>query len=158
MNDDTALDPAGDQTCLTLWKASRAVEARALQSIAETGLCYSDFAVLEALLHKGPLAVNALGRKVSLTTGSITTAVDRLARRGLVERKDAPRDRRVRLVRLTPDGRELIEPVYRRHSGDLEEVVSVLTLEEPSTLVTLLRKLGKNAEAGARQTTTKEES
>lgn len=140
--------PTGAYTWLILWKAARAVEARALRSIEEAGLCASDFGVLEALFHKGPLPVNDLGRKVLLTTGSITTAVDRLAGRGLVERRGHPRDRRVRLVELTPQGRRLIEPSFARHEADLEAVVSVLTPGQRATLVALLRKLGKGAAEG----------
>ena len=138
--------PTGVHTWLVLSKATRAVEARAFQSIEETGLCASDFGVLEALLHKGALPVSVLGRKVLLTTGSITSAVDRLAKRGLVERRDHPEDGRVRLVELTPRGRELIEPAFERHAADLEEVVSVLAPEERATLVALLRKLGTATE------------
>ena len=138
--------PSGAHTYLVLWKAARALDARALRSIEGTGLCASDFGVLEALLHKGPLPVNVLGRKVLLTSGSITTAVDRLAARGLVTRRDDPADGRVRLVELTAAGRRLIAPAFARHEADLDEVVSVLTREERSRLVTLLRKLGKGAE------------
>ncbi len=141
--------PTGTHVWLVLSRANRAVEVRALQSIDGTGLCASDFGLLEALLHKGPLPVSVLGRKLLLTTGSITTAVDRLARRGLVRRKDHPQDRRVRLVELTPQGRELIEPAFVRHAADLEEVVSVLTPEERATLSALLRRLGKGAEGAA---------
>jgi MarR family 2-MHQ and catechol resistance regulon transcriptional repressor len=122
------------------------VEVRAHHSIEGAGLCASDFAILESLLHKGSLPVNALGKKVLLTTGSITTAVDRLAKRGLVSRRDDPDDRRVRLVELTPAGRRLIKPAFARHEEDLEKVVEVLTPTERTTLVALLRKLGKNAE------------
>src|SRR5690242_15236419 len=111
--------PTGTHVWLVLSRANRAVEARALQSIAGTGLCASDFGLLEALLHKGPLPVNVLGRKLLLTTGSITTAVDRLARRGLVRRKEHPQDRRVRLVELTTEGRQLIEPAFVQHAADL---------------------------------------
>jgi MarR family transcriptional regulator, 2-MHQ and catechol-resistance regulon repressor len=136
----------GVHTWLVLWKAHRAVEARAFQSIAETGLCASDFGILEALLHKGPLPVNVLGRKLLLTTGSITTAVDRLVSRGLVERKKHATDRRVRLVDLTAQGRLLIEPAFAQHAADLEQLVAVLTPAERSTLVALLRKLGTAAE------------
>ena len=138
--------PTGAHTWLVLWKATRAVEAWAFRSIEDTRLCPSDFGVLEALLHKGPLPVNVVGRKLLLTTGSITTAVDRLARRGLVERRDHPHDRRVRLVELTPRGRDVIEPAFARHAADLEELVSVLAPDERAALVTLLRKLGKAAE------------
>ena len=138
-------DVSGTHTWLVLWRASRAVEARAVASIADTGLGTSDFAILETLLHKGPLPVNTIGRKVLLTTGSITTAVDRLERKGLVVRKDDPDDRRVRQVQLTPAGRRLIKPAFEQHARDLDELVSVLTREERKTLVTLLRKLGRRA-------------
>ena len=142
--------PTGVHSWLILWKASRAVEARAHGSITGTGLCASDFAILETLLHKGPLPVNVIGRKVLLTTGSITSAVDRLAGRGLVTRKDDPADRRVRLVQLTPGGRKLIRPAFARHAADLERLIAVLSREERSTLVMLLRKLGKAAEGVGR--------
>lgn len=138
--------PTGPHTYLVLWRAARALEHRARRSIEGTGLHATDFGVLEALLHKGPLPVNTLGKKLLLTSGSITTAVDRLAERGLVERKDDPADRRVRLVALTPRGRRLIEPAFARHAADLEEAASVLSREERATLVALLRKLGTAAE------------
>jgi MarR family transcriptional regulator, 2-MHQ and catechol-resistance regulon repressor len=138
--------PTAAHTWLVLRKATQAVAGRALRSIEDAGLCASDFGILETLFHKGPLPVNTLGKKLLLTTGSITTAVDRLANRGLVERKGHPGDRRVRLVELTPKGRQLIKPAFARHEHDLEKLVSVLTREERATLVTLLRKLGKGAE------------
>ncbi|MDB4888057.1 MAG: transcriptional regulator, MarR family [Gemmatimonadetes bacterium] len=137
--------PTGPETVLVVWKASRALEARALDSIGATGLGASDFKVLEALLHKGALPVNVLGRKLLLTSGSITTAVDRLVERGLVERHEDATDRRVRQVALTEAGRALIEPLYARHAADLEAVVRVLSDAERRTLVTLLRKLGLHA-------------
>jgi MarR family transcriptional regulator, 2-MHQ and catechol-resistance regulon repressor len=138
--------PTGAHTYLVLARAARAVEAHALRSIADTGLGASDFVVLEVLLHKGPLPVNAIGRRVLLTSGSITTCVDRLARRGLVVRRDDPDDRRVRRVELTPAGRALIEPAFARHAADLDALVQVLGAEERATLVALLRRLGTAAE------------
>lgn len=141
--------PTAPETVLTLWKASRALEARALESIADTGLGASDFKVLEALLHKGALPVNVLGRTLLLTSGSITTAVDRLADRGLVARHGDATDRRVRQVALTGAGRALIEPIYARHAADLEAVVRVLSDAERGTLVALLRKLGLHAMTAA---------
>jgi MarR family transcriptional regulator, 2-MHQ and catechol-resistance regulon repressor len=141
-------NPTGPETVLVLWKASRAVEARALASIAGTGLGATDFGILEALLHKGPLPVSVLGRKMLITSGSITSAVDRLVRRGLVARRDDAEDRRVRRVHLTAEGRRLIAPAFVRHAADLEETVGALSRDERRTLVTLLRKLGLAA-AGA---------
>lgn len=137
--------PSGVHTWLVLGRAARAVEARAEESIAHTGLGITDFAILEALLHKGSMPVNALGRKLLLTSGSITTAVDRLVAKGLVGRSDHPDDRRVRVVELTREGRRLIVPAFARHEKDLEAVAAVLTANERITLLTLLRKLGKFA-------------
>jgi len=76
---------SGVHVFLVLWKAARAVESYAEKSITDLEMCGSDFAVLEALLHKGPLPVNEIGKKILLTSGSITVAVDRLEKRGLNE-------------------------------------------------------------------------
>ncbi len=106
----------------------------------------SDFAVLEALLHKGPLPVNALGAKVLLTSGSMTAAVDRLEKRGLVNRESDATDRRTRVVHLTTGGRQLIGKMFARHAHAMERAVGGLTAKERTALLDLLRKLGRGAE------------
>jgi MarR family 2-MHQ and catechol resistance regulon transcriptional repressor len=126
-------------------KAFQAVMPHAAESIDQTKLGDSDFRVLEALLHKGPLPVNTLGPKVWLTPGSISVAVDRLVEKGLVSRKDHPRDRRVRQVELTAKGRALITRGFREHATAMETVISVLSKNERLTLLRLLKKLGKHA-------------
>src|SRR6516162_11188097 len=112
---------------LVLWKTYRAMLAKADESKKNVGLGDSDFRVLEALLHKGSLPVNVIGEKVELTTGSITTAVDRMEAKWLVIRKNHPEDRRIRLVELTSKGRRLIEKAYAQHSIDMEKAMSVLS-------------------------------
>jgi MarR family 2-MHQ and catechol resistance regulon transcriptional repressor len=77
---------SGTHIRLTLGKAYRAIEKVARESIAETGLNLSDFTIMEALLHKGPLPVNTIGKKVLLTCGSMTAAVNRLQKKGFVKR------------------------------------------------------------------------
>ena len=132
---------------LLLMKAHRAVEKRSLSSIEGAGMCFSDFAILEALLHKGSLAVNTLGAKIPLTSGSATTAVDRLQSRGFVRRAGDAADRRARIVHLTAKGREWIERAFARHSLDMEVLMSALGGGERRQLARLLRKLGKHAAA-----------
>lgn len=132
-------------TWLLLWKSTRAVEIFAHKSIQNLGLGLSDFAVLEALLHKGPLLINDIGSKVLLTSGSMTFAVDRLQRQGLVERQVDPNDGRGRLVHLTAKGRKLIAKAFDQHAEDIDELMSVLSGSEREQLMQLLRKLGKNA-------------
>ncbi len=140
---------SGVHVFLVLWKAARAVEAYAEKSISELEFCGSDFAVLEALLHKGPLPVNEIGKKVLLTSGSITVAVDRLATRGLVERRAHGTDRRARIVHLTKEGRKVITRVYADHAADMEGLAEAsLTRAERKTLIRLLKKIGYEA-AGA---------
>ncbi|HWB84651.1 MAG TPA: MarR family transcriptional regulator [Bryobacteraceae bacterium] len=132
---------------LLLWKTTKALEIHARRSVEATGLCLSDFGVLEALLHKGPLPVTALGKKVLISSGSITTAVDRLERDGLVERTDAATDRRSRIVHLTPKGMKLIRKLFDEHAHDMEQAFSSLSGPEQSDLAGLLRKLGHRVAA-----------
>jgi Transcriptional regulators len=138
-------DASGVHVWLVLMKAFQALMPHAAESIERTELGDSDFRVLEALLHKGPLPVNTLGPKVWLTPGSISVAVERLVKKGLVSRKGHPRDRRVRQVELTAKGRALITRGFLEHAAAMESVVSVLSKNERLTLLRLLKKLGKHA-------------
>ena len=143
---------SGVHVFLVLWKAARAVQAYAEKSVTNLEMCGSDFAVLEALLHKGPLPVNEIGRKVLLTSGSITVAVDRLEKKGLVQRRAHGTDRRARIVHLTKTGRKLITQAYTRHAQDIERLASAsLTATERATMIRLLKKIGYKAAAGAPQ-------
>ena len=132
---------------LVMMKAMRALRRYAAAGIEETGLCLSDFGVLEVLLHKGPLPVNTIGLIVDLTPGSISTAVDRLFAKGLVTRVESAEDRRVRVVALTPRGKDLIVSAFRKHSGQMRKVFSQLSPEEIRGLEMALKKAGKHAAA-----------
>jgi len=138
-------DSTGVHIWLVFMKAFQALLPHAAQSIERTQLGDSDFRVLEVLLHKGSLPVNTIGPKVWLTSGSISVAVDRLVRRGLVSRKDHPDDRRVRRVELTPKGRALITRGFGEHAAAMENLARVLSKNERLTLLRLLKKLGKHA-------------
>ncbi len=128
-----------------MMKAMRALTRYAAAGIEETGLGLSDFGVLEALLHKGPLPVNMIGLIVDLTPGSISTAVDRLFAKGLVSRVESSEDRRVRIVALSAAGRDLIASAFRKHSEQMKRVFSELSPEELRGLETALKKVGKSA-------------
>ena len=132
---------------LVLWRADKAVEAVENDRLARQGLCLTDFAILEVLLHKGPLPVNTIGKKVLLTSGSITSAVSRLQDKGMVTREADAQDRRVTRVRLTPEGQALITEHYQKHLECLREMAGALTPGERDTLVGLLKKLGRHAES-----------
>jgi MarR family transcriptional regulator, 2-MHQ and catechol-resistance regulon repressor len=132
---------------LVMMKAMRALTRYAAAGIEDTGLGLSDFGVLEALLHKGPLPVNTIGPIVDLTPGSISIAVDRLVAKGLVSRVESAEDRRVRIVALTPSGKDLIASAFRKHSGQIKRVFSELSQEELRALEVALKKVGRRAAA-----------
>src|SRR4026207_1251598 len=138
-------DSTGVHLWLVFMKAFQALFPHAAESIKRTELGDSDFRVLEALLHKGPLPVNTIGPKVWLTPGSISVAVDRLVKKGLVARKERAQDRRVRWVDLTGKGRALIVRAFRAHATAMEKAMRVLSKKERLTLQRLLKKLGKDA-------------
>src|SRR5258705_1257252 len=149
---------SGVHVFLVLWKAARAVQAYAEKSVSELELGASDFAVLEALLHKGPLPINEIGKKILLTSGSITIAVDRLEKKGLVERRAHGTDRRARIVHLTKAGRKLITRVYADHAADMEQLASAsLTRAERKTLIHLLKEICYEAAGGGQQNEEKKE-
>ena len=138
---------SGVHLWLILWKAYDAVREHAERHIQSLGLCLSDFGVLEALLHKGPLPVNTIGGLIRLTSGSITAAVDRLESKGLVERRNDPGDRRARVVHLTAAGRKLISSAFEDHEAAMERATSGLTASERGEAAALLKKLGLAAQA-----------
>src|SRR5204862_6411790 len=116
-------------------QALHALVPHAAGSIERTELGDSDSRVREIRRHKSPLPVNTIGPKVWLTPGSISVAVDRLVKKGLVSRKDHPGDRRVRQVGLTPKGRALISRGFAEHAAAMEDVANVLSKNERLTLL-----------------------
>lgn len=116
-------------------------------SIGGTGLVVSDFMVLEALLHKGPLTITELQKKALLASGSMTAAVDRVERKGLVVRTTTSEDRRAKVLELTETGRKTICQAFAEHAADLDAIMAVLSGEEKQELCQLARKLGLAAAA-----------
>jgi MarR family transcriptional regulator, 2-MHQ and catechol-resistance regulon repressor len=134
-----------DHVWLVMIKAMHALTRYATAGIEGTGLGNSDFRVLEVLLHKGPLPVNTIGPIVNLTPGSISIAVERLVEKGLVSRVESAEDRRVRIVALTPAGKNLIVPAFQRHAAQMRRAFSELSTEELCDFEVALKRIGKRA-------------
>jgi len=153
----TSPDDSGTHVWLVMMKAHRALERHAVRSIEAAEMGLSDFGTLELLLHKGPQRVNEIGRRIDLTSGSITAAVDRMEARGLVERKADAVDRRASVVELTPKGKALIVEVFGEHRAAMDRAAEALSPAERRTLIRLLKKLGLSADerlaAGAQEGT-----
>ncbi|MCF3947847.1 MarR family transcriptional regulator [Acidiphilium sp. AL] len=128
-----------------LLRASRAVVARTLPRLAEAGLTHTQLGVLEAVLHLGPLTQRDLTRKLLTSPGNLTDVIDKLARRGLVERVACKEDRRSVRVVLTDSGRAFIEGLFPGHAEDIAAAMAGVTGVELAELDRLLRRLGKGA-------------
>ena len=136
----------GTHIRLVLGRAAKAIERVDRDSIADAGLNFSDFSIMEALLHKGPMPINTIGEKVLLTSGSMTAAANRLEEKGLITRIQDPSDGRCFYLHLTKSGRRLITGAFARHSQNLEKIAAVLNPDERSELVRLLKKIGMHAQ------------
>ncbi len=131
------------------------VLSRAYQSIMEVakkdtqrfGLNLTEFGVLELLYHKGPHALQKIGGKILLASGSITYVVDRLEGKGFLERKACERDRRITYAFLTEKGKTLMEDIFPSHEEVLQQALSGITESEKTEAIQMLKKLGKYAAA-----------
>jgi len=126
-----------------LERAASAAFAYARVGLEEEGLTLSQFAVLEALYHLGPLFLGDLARRILTSSGNLTLVVDNLQKRGLVKRKQQGKDKRFILAAITPAGKKLIARIFPEHARRITEIMARLKPEEQQELGDLCRKLGK---------------
>lgn len=131
---------------VVLQRAINSVRARIQEKADLRGLTETEFGILEAVYHKGPLLLGDVQRKILLSSGGVTYTIDRLAEKGLISRQECPTDRRARYAVLTAKGREVIEEIFPEHAELIEEVMSGLSAREQEEATLLLRKLGLSAE------------
>ncbi|HEY2064643.1 MAG TPA: MarR family transcriptional regulator [Gemmatimonadaceae bacterium] len=140
-----------EETALKLWvvltRAQDAVKAHVEADIAGLEITTTEFGILEALYHRGPLLLGDVQKKILVSSGGVTYLVDRLVAKGLVERQDCPGDRRARYAALTPAGRTFIGRIFPRHAQAILRAVSGLTKAEQLAATDLLRRLGHAASA-----------
>ena len=132
---------------MVLVRATNAVNRTVDAEITSHDLTATEFGILEALYHKGPLLLGDVQKKILLSSGGVTYTVDRLAEKGLVERRECQSDRRARYAALTPRGEALIARLFPGHAQVIEQTLSALTAREQEELTALLRKLGLSAQA-----------
>lgn len=132
---------------IVLMRAGTAVGRHSDAHIAQHDLSPGEFAIMEALYHKGPLLLGEVQRKILVSSGGVTYLVDRLVAAGHVERRECLEDRRARYAALTPQGEALIERIFPEHADAIERALSGLSTADKRTAVDLLRKLGTTAAA-----------
>ena len=140
----TVSSPALD-LWIVLARAFESVRAQAETDIRQYGLTPSEFGVLEALYHKGPMSLTELQQKILVTSGGMTYLIDQLEKKGHVSRKPIPSDRRACQASLTSKGRKMIARIFPTHAETLEKILAGLSRAEQKTARKLLRQLGQHA-------------
>lgn len=131
---------------IKLMRASETVTSCINEHLRSHGLTTSQFGVLEALYHLGPMCQSELARKILKSSGNLTTVIDNLVREELVERTRNEDDRRMIDIYLTKEGAQLIQTIFPTHVRGVVETFSVLSLKEQEHLASLLKKLGLRAQ------------
>ena len=144
----TAREERALNAFITLQRAAETVAAVTSRHLTQHRLSESQFGVLEALHHLGPLAQKELGIKLLKTAGNITMVIDNLEKRGLVRRISNADDRRSFLINLTTKGERLIEEVFPVHLANIVAAFESLSVAEQETLRKLCRKLGTSMSEG----------
>lgn len=127
---------------IVLSRASKVILEEAHIPSNKYGLNRTEFAVLELLYHKGRQPIQKIGQKILLGSGSMTYVVDKLEKRGLLERVFCEEDKRITYMSITPEGVDLMTSIFPEHAENIESIMSSLTVEEQEIAISLIRKLG----------------
>ena len=127
---------------MALARCYSTITRAAARDVARHDLSLPQFAVLEALYHKGPLPLGEIGALLLVTGGNITYLVDHLEERGLVKRERKVNDRRVTYAALTPRGTALLDRIFPQHARYIGSLFATLDPDELAELRRLIKKLG----------------
>lgn len=167
LSDDVSGAPSGEQpsgspsgahplrldeestAALRLWvimsRAHSAIEAHAAADVARHGLTLAEFAIIEALYHRGPMLLGEVQRRILVSSGGITFLVDRLTGKGFVERRTCEADRRARYAALTARGEALVAEIFPEHAAAVTRAMETLPPETKHEIADALRELGRTA-------------
>lgn len=126
-------------------RAADAIREVIKSDAADNGLNPTEFSVLELLYHQGRQPIQSIGRKVLITSSSITYVVDKLEAKGYVEREECAEDRRVTYAKLTDEGKALMNRIWPEHEAKINELFASLEKEETETMIADLKKVGYRA-------------
>jgi MarR family 2-MHQ and catechol resistance regulon transcriptional repressor len=129
-------------TYVKLMRAAESITARVHKHLSTVGLTISQFGVLEAIYHLGPLSQRDLGQKILRSSGNITMVIDNLEKRRLVRRERNTSDRRIFIVHLTDEGQKLMHKIFPSHAALITNEMSVLNATDQKILGGLCRKVG----------------
>jgi len=134
----TALD-----TAIKLARATESLVSKTSLNLSAQNVTVSQFGILDAVYHLGPLTQKTLGEKILKSGGNITHVVDNLEKRALVKRHRGKNDRRNFEIHLTKKGEKLITKILPRYVKVIKDELSILSQEESEILQRLCKKIGK---------------
>lgn len=126
---------------IALSRTTQAIHKRTAGLVAKYGLTMSQFAVLEALYHKGSMNISEIIQSVLSTSGNMTVVISNLDKLELITKCTNPEDKRSSLISITEKGREIIEEIFPLHLKDLQVVFQALSNEEKELLTATLKKI-----------------
>jgi MarR family transcriptional regulator, 2-MHQ and catechol-resistance regulon repressor len=136
-----------DLKLFRVWmKASKVIVENIRKDIDSHNINNENFMTLELLYSKGPHPVQKISEILSIPSGSITYVVDKLEKKGLVERQPNPNDRRASNVVLTEEGRALFDEIFPKHVATISQNLSFISNDEKEQLIDLLKRIGMGAQ------------
>lgn len=147
---NSSINKENEDMSLKLWivlsRAARSVSDKVQDDIRTRGLNTTEFAVLELLYHKGEQQIQHIGKKILLSSGSMTYVVDKLTEKGLIRRKACTEDRRVSFAVITDKGMTFMNEVFPKHKKAIQQLLDILDDNEKEVLIQLLKKVGHFAD------------
>lgn len=131
---------------MTMMRAGQYIGEFSRKNVKTYGLNITEFAVLELLYHKGDQPIQMIGKRILIASSSITYVVDKLEKKGYVERIHCPTDRRVIFASLTDSGRALLDIIFPQHAAEMVKMFEGVSEEELQQLIDVSKRIGKKAE------------
>lgn len=131
---------------VVIMKASKTLEELVKKDIADHGMKMSDFAILEALYHKGRQTIKQISEAVLINTGSITYVIDKLEKNEYLQRTHCTDDRRVVYIEITEKGNDVMKDIFPKHQTLIEELFSDIPEEHKRILIDTVKTIGKKGE------------
>lgn len=128
---------------VVLMKSAKSIEEKIKKDISSYGMKSSDFAILEALYHKGRQTIRQISEAVLINTGSITYVIDKLEKKELLERINCKEDRRVVYIEITKKGKQLMDEIFPKHQKVIEHIFEDISTEQKETVINVLKQVGK---------------
>ncbi|MEO4053202.1 MarR family transcriptional regulator [Solibacillus sp. CAU 1738] len=123
-------------------RAARSIEDVVRKDVTCYGLNTTEFAVLEALYHKGDLPIQIISKKILIASSSITYVVDKLEQKNLVRRSGCANDRRITYASLTEQGHTLMDDIFPKHKAKMAQLFNDMEEQSLHDMNEALKQIG----------------